>query len=94
MECACCGEQIADSQHDVPVNNRYGNRVIGIVRCNHCGAITGQCYRGEFYGIIDMHWDTDPEPETNYFDIVTIGNRVERIHGWYNVKTGKVTQIG
>lgn len=94
MKCNCCGEVIADKQQDVPVNNRYGQRVIGIVRCNHCDAIQGQCYKGEFYGIINMYWDTDPAPETRYFDITTVGSTVERIHGWYNINTGNITQIG
>ena len=92
MKCKCCGREFETNEY-YKVN---GSRVIGIYECPHCQAVQGECYAGESYGIVKPQWhqgDSQPEDE-RYYDIVAIGSKIERRHGWFNTKSRMITQVG
>lgn len=67
--------------------------------CLACGAIFGQLYLGDSYGVVRPQFHPDansvPDDRQRYFDFVTLGSQgVDRRHGWYDTLTGYIIQVG
>lgn len=70
---------------------------VGVKRCLKCGALFGQCYKGESYGVVKPFWSELPENKNalRYFDFVTLGSAgIERRHGWFDIRNNKLVQVG
>jgi len=72
-------------------------KIRGIYVCRRCKAVHGTCYKGESYEIVLPYWhegESNHEDE-RYYDLETLGSQgIERSHGWFNVKTRRITQVG
>ena len=68
-----------------------------LYRCFKCDAIYGTLYLGESYGIVKPFFSQAevPADRQRYFDFTTLGsNGIGRRHGWYDLATGLITQVG
>ena len=73
------------------------DKIMGVYTCQRCGALHGQCYLGDSYGLVKPSFaPTEPPAEqTRYFDFMTLGSAgIGRRHGWYDPATGHLTQVG
>jgi hypothetical protein len=55
------------------------------------------CYLGNSYGLVKPFFVTEPVPSERcrYFDFTTIGSAgIDRRHGWFDVESRRVVQIG
>lgn len=84
MKCPACGalgKQIATQ----------------VFQCERCEAVYGTVYRGELHRYVIMQFfpgNVPPERE-RYFDFTVLGaHRIARVHGWYDIETKRVTQVG
>ena len=71
--------------------------VLGVHTCRHCGAVYGECYRGESYRFVlpSLSDGQTPAEDWRYYDFRVIGSDgVERRHGWFDPATKLITQIG
>ena len=69
--------------------------VIGVFECPHCGAVQGECYKGESYGIVKAFFSKEPVAREVYYDLTVLGSDgIERRHGWFDPATGYITQVG
>lgn len=69
----------------------------GVVECAKCGAVYGECYLGESYEFVLPFWvEAEPPAErTRYFDLTTLGSKgIERRHGWFDLATKRIVQVG
>lgn len=93
MNCSACGKKISQKA----LNQRYLN-IVGVYECQHCKAVLGQCYKGESYQIVKpwMHANPNvPLENWRHFDLTVLGsNGIERRHGWFDVDSRLVVQIG
>lgn len=85
--CRLCGSKRA-----------HTTQVARVYECAKCGAISGECYKGESYRLVGAHFDAPgacaPDQE-RYYDITTLGSDgVNRRHGWFNPATRLITQVG
>lgn len=73
-------------------------KIAGLFSCGHCGGLVGNCYLGDFYGIVKPRWCTEPnvsQERHRYYDVTTLGSKgKERHHGWFDKKTGCILQTG
>jgi len=83
-------------------NHVRGNKMDArmVYTCAGCGAIfhrSGTLYLGDSYTYVLPVWhqgESSPEEEC-YYDFTTLGSKgIERRHGWFNVRTKKITQTG
>ncbi len=88
MECPGCS------------NKRGNKRVEGaglIYTCGKCGAIFGQTYLGDSYNYVKP-WMTAkavPIERTRYYDFNCLSSKgMVRRHGFYDIETGLITQVG
>ena len=82
-------------------NNVRGNKdhakVTGVIECAKCGALSGTCYLGESHGLVlpFMTSANVPPEQQRYFDFTTLGSKgVGRRHGWFELASKLVTQVG
>jgi hypothetical protein len=85
-ECPACSGRL----------HRDHEKVTGVSVCKRCGAVHGQCWKGN--SPVLLVWDAPdacrPEEQV-FFDLTLVGSAgVEHIHGWFNPATRKVTQVG
>lgn len=85
MPCPLCGYR-----------RGHKTNVTQVYNCAKCGALHGECYKGDSYGLVLPMFDTQPQVvEEKYFDLLVIGSEgVSRRHGWYNPQTKRITQVG
>lgn len=98
MKCPNCAKKITLKVRNTAMRREtsYKN-VIGVFQCQHCQAVLGECYKGDSYSIVKPWFvKVDPPIEsTRYYDLDVLGsNGVERRHGWFEVSTGLIVQVG
>lgn len=75
----------------------YPEATRGLYSCKGCGGLVGTCYLGEFNGRV-LPWFAPldvPSDRLRYYDVTTLGSAgIERRHGWYDVETRLVVQVG
>lgn len=82
--CPACGSKLS----------RSTDHGLQIYECVKCGAIYGNCYLGDSYGIVKPFFGEDGE-QSIYFDLTCLGSEgITRRHGWYNPETLLITQTG
>ena len=94
MRCPACSATAIRQNQILGLSGRSYR----VSTCKNCDAIfSDSIYYGDFLDIIHMKF-ADPEPppsQTRYFDFTTLGSKgIQRIHGWYDVNTRRVVQIG
>lgn len=92
MDCRCCCKRIPQKA----LNTHYLG-IVGVYECPHCGAVQGECYRGDSYRIVKPQWAPADTPIENsrYFDLTVLGSDgITRQHGWFDVTTRLITQVG
>ena len=67
--------------------------------CKRCAAIFGQMYLGDSYTLVLPFMVEDagviPPEHTRYFDFDCLGRKgVVRRHGWFDVLSRRVVQVG
>jgi hypothetical protein len=72
---------------------------ISVHECRKCGAVFGDCYKGDSYTIVLPYFHTDPAsvaPEAaRYYDLTVLGSAgIERRHGWFDPDTKRILQVG
>lgn len=86
LGCPACSCKLA-----YPVRGR-------IYRCAKCAGIYGDCYLGESYEFVLPYMSSNPNvppEETRYFDFTCLGSKgLSRRHGWYEVATKLIVQVG
>lgn len=89
MKCPACGGK----RHA-----RYDETKIGLMdvyRCKKCGAVHGQCYKGDSYSIVLPYWHQGESADTFYYDLTVLGSDgVTRSHGWADTTTKRIVQVG
>ena len=82
-------------------NNIKGNKTlpghVTVYQCAKCEAIFGSCYLGESYSLVKPYMTSAEVPAENqrYFDFSTLGSQGEgRRHGWFDISTKLITQVG
>lgn len=84
-QCPCCN---STDHADAPEHVRLST-------CLRCNAIFGQLYLGDSYTVVLPYFvEQEPADPPRYFDFVTIGSKVDRRHGWYDVATKRIVQVG
>ncbi len=97
MNCPCCGKPISQKDLNTPYIDRHGHAIRGVYEHSRCGAVLGQCYKGDAYGIYIPQWAPADTPAENqrYFDLTVLGSAgIERVHGWFDIETRKLTRVG
>ena len=92
MNCENCAKRI----NQKAINTAYAG-IIGVYQCPHCQAVMGQCYKGESYKIVLPYFaPIDAKLENQrYFDLTVLGgNGVERRHGWFDIESKRIVQVG
>jgi len=101
--CPCCGKHICLKDMNTPyvgksaITGAKSRPIAGVYEHSDCGAVLGSCYKGDSYSIYFPKWAPADTPLENwrYFDLTVLGNNgVERIHGWFDIETRYITQIG
>lgn len=90
--CPCCRKKLSQKT----LNTNYLG-ISGVNECPNCGAVFGQCYKGDSSRIVLPYWAESnvPMDQTFYFDLTTLGSAgVERTHGWADKVSRKIVQIG
>ena len=85
MRCPACGGR----SHEQVATQVY--------RCRRCQALHGTVYRGELSQYVVLEWASGPVPpdRERYFDFTVLGSSgVTRVHGWYDVESRRLTQVG
>jgi len=77
----------------------YYTEVTGVYECAFCGAIHGQCYKGDSYTLVKPFFHPNPNEveaeDTRYYDLTVLGSDgVTRRHGWFDPKTKTIIQVG
>jgi len=76
---------------------RKATNVPGVFECRRCGALYGQCYRGDSYALVFPIMVPKPIPpeRCRYFDLTVLGSDgVTRRHGWFDTETRRIVQVG
>lgn len=92
MTCQLCNRKLTLKELNTPVLG-----VIGTYECKKCGAVQGDCYKGDSYKIVLPFFVSQdiPMEKTRYFDLMVVGsNGLERRHGWFDPETRKIVQVG
>jgi len=68
-------------------------------QCDACRAMFSDVpmYLGDSYTLVLPYWHEGPSnPESErYFDFTVIGSKgVERRHGWFNIHSRRIVQVG
>lgn len=95
--CSCCGKRITMKDRNTQYKGADGRNIIGVYQHSVCGAVLGTCYRGEAYNIYLPYWAPVETPAENqrYFDLTILSSSgIERAHGWFDIETRKLTQVG
>ena len=69
----------------------------GVFECRRCGALYGDCYKGDSYALVRPHMTTQdvPPERCRYFDFTVLGSDgISRRHGWFDPETRLIVQIG
>ena len=73
-------------------------KVVGLYTCGGCGGLVGNCYLGDFHGIVKPRWCADPnvpQEQWRYYDVTTLGSKgSERHHGYFDKNSGCILQTG
>jgi hypothetical protein len=68
-----------------------------VYRCAKCDAVYGSCYLGDSYSLV-LPYFVESEPpveQTRYFDFDCLGSKgVTRRHGWYDLVSKRIVQVG
>jgi len=97
MKCPCCGKRVSLKDANTAYAGRDGRKISGVYEHSVCGAVLGSCYRGDAYGVYLPYWAPPDTPIENwrYFDLTVLGSDgVSRVHGWFDIETRKLTQVG
>ncbi len=66
--------------------------------CEDCGGLIGTVRRGDLHNHVDTrNWANEDieQDRVRYFDLKVLGsNGVVRIHGWYDLDTKRIVQMG
>jgi len=77
--------------------NQTVNDVHFMKVCSKCNAVFGSCYLGESYKIV-LPYMTDKEPSAEnlrYYDLECLGSEgIQRRHGWMDIETKLIVQVG
>ena len=79
-----------------------------LYKCQNCNALYGSCFLGTSHTLVKPHFVSEErQAELNklteeagwdgsiYFDFMCCGSKGQtRRHGWYDPKTGCMTQVG
>lgn len=68
-----------------------------VAKCTKCGGIFGEVSEARYDAVVPHGWQTDAPPERQrYFDFIihSVRKPAYRIHGWYDVTTNKIVQLG
>lgn len=68
-----------------------------VFECRRCGAIYGDCYKGESYEIVLPYMaEAEVPPERcRYYDLTVLGSDgITRRHGWFDPDSRRIVQIG
>ncbi len=69
-----------------------------VFECRRCGAVYGECYKGESYEIVLPYMARDPNipaERLRYYDLMVLGSGgVSRRHGWFDTETRLIVQVG
>lgn len=71
--------------------------VSGVVSCSACGCYHGSCWLGDSYRVAkaQMTGANVSDDDLRAFDLMTVGSTGEqRRHGWVDVRTGLIYQVG
>jgi DNA-directed RNA polymerase subunit RPC12/RpoP len=85
MECPACSSKVSRL-----VSGR-------VYVCVGCGALFGDCYLGDSYGFVKPSFVTsEPDPErVRYYDFTCVGSAgVTRRHGWFDIDSRRIVQVG
>lgn len=69
----------------------------GVFECRRCGAIYGDCTKGDSYALVSPVMTPSPVPpeRCRYYDLTVLGSDgVARRHGWFDTETRRIVQIG
>ena len=95
--CPCCGKRITVKNRNTYYAGRDSRKIIGVYEHDACGAVLGSCYKGDAYAIYLPYWAPPETPAENerYFDLELLGSAgIERVHGWFDIQTRRLTQVG
>lgn len=91
--CPCCSKPITQAMRRAQSPGYRG--IPGVTRCPNCGAVFGQCYRGDSYRLVQPYWHEGESRDTFYYDLQTVGSGgIERRHGWADADTLRIVQVG
>ena len=84
---------------ECPACSGQGKVVVGnILQCQRCQAIYGSCSRALSYEFVQPRWyrGLEEKAETRYFDFIVTNQfgETRRRHGWYDIHTKTITQVG
>lgn len=69
--------------------------VIGVHECVRCNAVFGTCYLGQSYEFRMPRWHKGESTATRYYDFELLtGTGIKYEHGWVDVESKCVTQVG
>ena len=92
MNCPCCDAKVTQKT----LNTKYMD-IVGVHECPKCGAVFGECYKGDSYSIVLPYWEMDDPTFDNafYYDLEVLGSDgVEHRHGWAHRETRRIIQVG
>lgn len=83
-QCPACGRKRGVREIDT-----------SIYECPKCHAIFGKCYLGESYKYVLPYFTKEEPKETRYFDFLCLSSKgIIRRHGWFDVATRRIVQVG
>lgn len=84
--CPCCnGKRRNPTRHPM------------VFTCRRCGAVYGECYKGDSYEYVLPRMTAEPvaKDRIRYYDFTVVGaDGVSRRHGWYDPETKLIAQVG
>ena len=95
--CPCCGKVISMKDRNTAYIGKSGRRIFGVFSHSRCNAVLGSCYKGESYDIYLPYWAPANVPAENerYFNLEVLGSAgIEHVHGWFDIESRKLTQVG
>lgn len=92
VACPNCGRHLSRKVR----SQRYLD-IIGVHECPKCKAVLGECYKGESYRIVKP-WMSDqdvPLDRWRHYDLTVLGgDGIERRHGFFDIETRLIVQVG
>lgn len=92
--CPCCGRVYEAGDPFVSLD---GKPVEGVSHCKNCGAVIGIIPADQRDRVVKNAWARKVEVNFQQFYGLTLLNAdgsTEYVHGWFDVRTGKITQTG